>query len=143
MNQMNLKMQVFEDGLSVKELKDLLKSERDENIIHIGTPATKPVKVVMCPTVRDSDGQDIENTTGMSLILSTDEVLQKKSGLFKKASFSKWFNSTKLIDIFEEWLDGDTVVAEIPDDYWTAESITKLLEKAFEAGYISQQEMKS
>lgn len=143
MNQMNLKMQVFEDGLSVKELKDLLKSERDENIIHIGTPVTKPVKVVMCPTVCDSNGQDIENTTGRSLILSTDEFLQKKSGLFEKASFSKWLNSTKLIDIFEEWLDEDTVVAGISDDYWTAESITKLLEKAFEAGYNSQQEIRS
>lgn len=140
---MNLKMQVFENGLSVKELKDLLESERDENIIHIGTPVTKPVKVVMCPTVLDSDGQVIENTTGRSLILSTDEVLQKKSGLFEKASFSKWFNSTKLIDIFEEWLDEDTVVAGISDDYWTAESITKLLEKAFEAGYTSQQEIRS
>ena len=140
---MNLKMQVFEDGLSVKELKDLLKSERDENIIHIGTPVTKPVKVVMCPTVCDSNRQDIENTTGRSLILSTDEFLQKKSGLFEKASFSKWLNSTKLIDIFEEWLDEDTVVAGISDDYWTAESITKLLEKAFEAGYNSQQEIRS
>lgn len=143
MNQINLKMQVFENGLSVKELKDLLESELDENIIHIGTPVTKPVKVVMCPTTRDSDGQDIENTTGRSLILSTDEFLQKKSGLFEKASFSKWFNSTKLKDIFEEWGEDDTVVAEMPDDFWTAESITKLLEKAFEAGYISQQEMKS
>ena len=31
----------------------------------------------------------------------------------------------------------------MPVGYWTAESITKLLEKAFEAGYNLQQEMKS
>lgn len=68
---------------------------------------------------------------------------QKRSVFIEKVSFSKWLNSTKLKDIFEEWLDEDTVVAEMPDDYWTAESITKLLGKAFEAGYNLQQEMKT
>jgi hypothetical protein len=66
-----------------------------------------------------------------------------KSVFIEKASFSKWLNSTKLKDVFEEWYDEDTVIAEMPDDYWTAESITKLLEKAFEAGCNLQQEMKS
>lgn len=66
-----------------------------------------------------------------------------KSVFIEKASFSKWLNSTKLKDVFEEWYDEDTVIAEIPDDYWTNESITKLLEKAFEAGCNLQQEMKS
>lgn len=65
-----------------------------------------------------------------------------KSVFIEKASFSKWLNSTKLKDVFEEWYD-DTVIAEIPDDYWTNESITKLLEKAFEAGCNLQQELKS
>ena len=68
---------------------------------------------------------------------------QKRSVFIEKASFSKWLNSTKLKDIFEEWGEDETVVAEMPDDYWTAESITKLLGKAFEAGYNLQQEMKS
>lgn len=68
---------------------------------------------------------------------------QKRSVFIEKASFSKWLNSTKLKDVFEEWGEDDTVIAEMPDDYWTAESITKLLEKAFEAGYNLQQEMKS
>ena len=66
-----------------------------------------------------------------------------RSVFIEKASFCKWLNSTKLKDVFEEWGEDDTVVAEMPDDYWTAESITKLLEKAFEAGYNLQQEMKS
>ena len=70
-------------------------------------------------------------------------VVQKRSVFIEKASFSKWLNSTKLKDIFEEWGEDDTVVAEMPDDYWTAESITKLLGKAFEAGYNLQQELKS
>lgn len=66
-----------------------------------------------------------------------------KSVFIEKASFSKWINSTKLKDIFEEWGEDDTVIAEMPDDYWTNESIIKLLEKAFEAGCNLQQEMKS
>jgi len=55
-----------------------------------------------------------------------------KSVFIEKASFSKWLNSTKLKDVFEERGEDDTVVAEMPDDYWTAESITKLLGAQFE-----------
>lgn len=41
-----------------------------------------------------------------------------KSVFIEKASFSKWLNSTKLKDVFEEWYD-DTAVAEA-EGFWTS-----------------------
>lgn len=66
--ELELKFREYKDGLTVKELKELLINEADDNIISIMTrDGSKPVTRLVVPVMKDSSGKETINDTGTSI----------------------------------------------------------------------------
>lgn len=76
LGELELKFREYKDGLTVKELKELLINEADDNIISIMTRnGSKPVTRLVVPVMKDSSGKETINDTGTSirLVLNSKE----------------------------------------------------------------------
>ena len=70
LGELELKFREYKDGLTVKELKELLINEADDNIISIMTRnGSKPVTRLVVPVMKDSSGKETINDTGTSIRL--------------------------------------------------------------------------
>ncbi len=68
LGELELKFREYKDGLTVKELKELLINEADDNIISIMTrDGSKPVTRLVVPVMKDSSGKEVTNDTGTSI----------------------------------------------------------------------------
>lgn len=68
LGELELKFKEYKDGLTVKELKELLANEADDNIIGIMTKdGTQNVTLLLAPVMKSSSGKETINDTGVSI----------------------------------------------------------------------------
>lgn len=76
LGELELFFKEYKEGLTVKELKELLVNEADDNIISILTKngSQKITRLVM-PVLKDSSGKETVNDTGTSIrfVLNNEE----------------------------------------------------------------------
>ena len=68
LGELELKFKEYKEGLTVKELKELLANEADDNIIGIMTKdGTQNVTLLLAPVMKSSSGEETINDTGVSI----------------------------------------------------------------------------
>ena len=68
LGELELKLRKYKDGLTVKELKELLVNEADDNIIGIMTKdGIQEITHLVILVMKDSSGKEIVNDTGTSI----------------------------------------------------------------------------
>lgn len=74
--ELELKFREYKEGLTVKELKELLINEADNNVISIMTKnGTREITHLVMPVMKDSSGKETVNDTGTSIrfVLNNEE----------------------------------------------------------------------
>ena len=68
LGELELKLRKYKDGLTVKELKELLVNEADDNIVGIMTKdGIQEITHLVILVMKDSSGKEIVNDTGTSI----------------------------------------------------------------------------
>jgi ABC-type Na+ transport system ATPase subunit NatA len=76
LGELELFFKEYKEGLTVKELKELLVNEADDNIISIVTKnGTRKITRLVMPVLKDSSGKETVNDTGTSIrfVLNNEE----------------------------------------------------------------------
>ena len=76
LGELELKLRKYKDGLTVKELKELLVNEADDNIVGIMTKdGIQEITHLVILVMKDSLGKEIVNDTGTSIkfVLNNEE----------------------------------------------------------------------
>ena len=76
LGELELKFREYKEGLTVKELKELLINEADNNVISIMTKnGTREITRLVMPVMKDSSGKETVNDTGTSIrfVLNNEE----------------------------------------------------------------------
>ena len=70
LGELELRFKEYKDGLTVKELKELLVNEADDNIIGVMTSnGTQKITRLVVPVMKSSSGKETINDTGVSIRL--------------------------------------------------------------------------
>ena len=70
LGELELRFKEYKDGLTVKELKELLVNEADDNIIGVITSnGTQKITRLVVPVMKSSSGKETINDTGVSIRL--------------------------------------------------------------------------
>ena len=113
LGELNLRFLHFEDGLTVKDLKELLKNEDDSNIFQIypegkGVKPTNIVNVV-APEMKNTKGEPVENETGLSIrfCYKLAETVSKDASIQSKCDVdaAKLRHNPSLAPYFEDQLE--------------------------------------
>ena len=76
LGELELKLRKYKDGLTVKELKELLVNEADDNIVGIMTKdGIQEITHLVILVMKDSSGKETVNDTGTSItfVLNNEE----------------------------------------------------------------------
>lgn len=76
LGELELKFREYKEGLTVKELKELLINEADDNIIYIMTKnRSREITRLVMPVMKDSSGKETVNDSGTSIrfVLNNEE----------------------------------------------------------------------
>lgn len=76
LGELELKFKEYKDGLTVKELKELLVNEADDNIIYILTKnGSQEITRLVMPVMKDFSGKETVNDSGTSIrfVLNNEE----------------------------------------------------------------------
>lgn len=76
LGELELKFREYKEGLTVKELKELLVNEADDNIIYIMTKnRSREITRLVMPVMKDSSGKETVNDSGTSIrfVLNNEE----------------------------------------------------------------------
>lgn len=76
LGELELKFKEYKDGLTVKELKELLVNEADDNIIYILTKnGSREITRLVMPVMKNSSGKETVNDSGTSIrfVLNNEE----------------------------------------------------------------------